>query len=106
MHFRVFLNFLSDSSFTPHIGSTDHTLQGPPKTPFEAVEVISMHSPRRSGGSSCIEMNKVSLACFLSKFSLLRSKENEMSRACQDFFLITFALKIHNLISKLFVYLD
>lgn len=65
-----------------------------------------MHSLRRSGGTGCIELNKISLACFLSKVSLLCSKENEMSRACQDFFLITFALKIHNLISKLFVYLD
>lgn len=58
-----------------------------------------------SGGTDSTEMNK-NLAHFLSKFSLLRSKENKTSRVCQDFFLITFVLKIHGFISKLFIYLD
>lgn len=84
----------------------DHRLQDSLKAPSEAVEGISMHSLRRSGGTGCIEMNKINLAFFLSKVSLPCSKANEMSGACQDFFPVTFALKIHNLISKLFVYLD
>lgn len=64
-----------------------------------------MHNLRRLGGTDSTKTNKTSLAHFLGA-SLLCSKENKISRDCQDFCLIIFALKKCSLLSKLFIYLD